>query len=367
MIVADLVRAMEDLAPTRFAAEWDNVGLLVGDPASPLTGILLAIDCTPAVVDEARAERRDAIVAYHPPIFAPQKRCVAGSVAYAAARAGIAIYTPHTALDVADGGTNDVLADAVGITDRRPLRLVEPDRALKLVTFVPADRVAPLNEALFAAGAGVIGRYSSCSFRSPGTGTFFGEEGADPAVGKAGRLEEAPEVRVEMVVPASRSAAVVRALRSMHPYEEPAFDLIPLEAPPAGLGPRAGRGMGRVGSVSPVDASALVDRVKRELGVKHVLVAGNRERVVSRVAVCAGSGGDFVPDAIDANVGLLLTGELRHHDALRAVHGGLVVVCALHSASERPALATLAAALTARLTGVGVSISRADREPFEVI
>jgi hypothetical protein len=235
------------------------------------------------------------------------------------------------------------------------------------VTFVPADRVAPLSEALFAAGAGVIGRYSSCSFRSPGIGTFYGEEGADPAVGKAGRLEEAPEVRVEMVVPASRSAAVVRALRSVHPYEEPAFDLIPLEAPPAGLGPRGGRGMGRVGSVTPIDAGALVDRIKRELGVKHVLVAGDQGREVSRVAVCAGSGGDFVPDAIDAKADLLLTGELRHHDALRAVQTGLVVVCALHSASARPALAPLAAALTARLAGVGVSISRADREPFDVM
>jgi len=367
MIVADLVRAMESIAPTRFAAEWDNVGLLVGDPASALTRILLAVDCTPAVVDEARADQRDAIVAYHPPIFAPQKRCVAGSVAYAAARAGIAIYTPHTALDVADGGTNDVLADAVGMTDRRPLRVLEPERALKLVTFVPVDGVSTLSEALFAAGAGVIGRYSSCSFRSPGTGTFFGEEGADPAVGEAGRLEEVPEVRVEMVLPASRCAPVVRALRSVHPYEEPAFDLIPLEAAPAGLGPRGSRGMGRVGLISPVDASGLVERIKGELGVKHVLVAGNRERIVSRVAVCAGSGGDFVPDAIDAKVDLLLTGELGHHDALRAVDGGLVVVCALHSASERPALAALAAALKARLTGVGVSISRADREPFEVI
>src|ERR1700677_5224468 len=128
MIVADLVRAMEDIAPTRFAAEWDNVGLLVGDPGSALTRVLLAIDCTPAVLDEARAQGCEAVVAYHPPIFAPHKRWLAGSIGYAAARAGIALYAPHTALDVADGGTNDVLADAVGMTERRPLRPIAPDR-----------------------------------------------------------------------------------------------------------------------------------------------------------------------------------------------------------------------------------------------
>jgi hypothetical protein len=224
-----------------------------------------------------------------------------------------------------------------------------------------------VSEALFAAGAGVIGRYSSCSFRSAGTGTFFGEAGANPVVGQAGRLEEAPEVRLEMVLPAARAGAVVRALRAAHPYEEPAFDLIPLATPPD-AGSRAGsRGMGRVGAVSPQNAGALVDRVKRALGVKHALVAGALDRVVARVAVCAGSGGDFVPDAIAAGADLLLTGELRHHDVLRAVGAGMVVVCTLHSTSERGALAGLAERLTGRLPAVTVAISRADHEPLEVI
>jgi dinuclear metal center YbgI/SA1388 family protein len=368
MIVADLVRAMEEIAPTHFAAEWDNVGLLVGDPEGPLTRVLLAIDCTRPVLEEAIAQKCDAVVAYHPPIFTPQKRWVGGSIAYAAVRGGVAIYAPHTALDVADGGTNDVLADAVGMVDRRPLRALQPDRELKLVTFVPAARVADLSDALFAAGAGVIGRYSSCSFRSPGTGTFFGEQGTNPAVGQAGRLEEAPEVRVEMVLPSARVAAVVRALRSAHPYEEPAFDLIPLEASPVDGGSRAvWRGMGRVGAVPPENANAMIDRIKRALAVKNALAAGALDRMVSRVAVCAGSGGDFVPDAIAARADLLLTGELRHHDVLRAVEAGLVVVCTLHSASERPALAGLGQRLIARLAGVEVAVSHADREPLEVV
>ncbi len=368
MIVADLVRTMEDIAPTRFAADWDNVGLLVGDPLASLTRVLLAIDCTPDVLAEAHAERCEAIVSYHPPIFAPQKRFVAGDVAYAAARAGIAIHAPHTALDAADGGTNDVLADAVGMFDRHPLRVLAPDRQLKLVTFVPADRAAALSEALFAAGAGIIGRYSSCSFRSPGTGTFFGQEGTNPAVGVSGRLEEVSELRLETVVPAARLSQVVTAMRAAHPYEEPAFDLIPLETSTAHLpaGTKA-RGMGRVGAVSPATVSVVVDRLKGTLGLRHVLVGGSLERVVTRVAVCAGSGGDFVPDAVTAGADLLVTGELRHHDALRAADRGLVVVCTLHSASERPALAALQRSLTDRLAGVAVAISLKDRDPFNVV
>jgi dinuclear metal center YbgI/SA1388 family protein len=259
--VGDLVRAMESIAPLRFAADWDNVGLIVGDLASPLARVLLAIDCTSEVLDEARHENVDAIVAYHPPVFAGQKRFVAGSIAYEAARLGLAIHSPHTALDVAEGGTNDVLADALAMTERAPLR--------------------PL----------------------------------DTAEGRGSK---------------------------------------PL-------------GMGRVGPVASTPVPAVVERVKRALGVEHVLVAGRVEREVTRAAVCAGSGGDFVPDAIAAGADLFLTGELRHHDALRAAAAGLTVVCALHSASERAALAALERNLVARLPGIAVQRSSKDREPFVVM
>jgi dinuclear metal center YbgI/SA1388 family protein len=359
MKVADLVRAMEAIAPTRFAASWDNVGLLVGDREAPLSRVLLAIDGTREVVREAREGRYDALVSYHPPIFDGQKRFLAGAPAYDAARAGIAVYSPHTALDVAEGGTNDVLADALGLTSRSPLRPVDArDAELKLVTFVPQASADAVSRAVFEAGAGRIGKYSSCSFRTPGTGTFFGEEGASPAVGQAGRLEEAPELRLETVVPADRVDAVVRALRAAHPYEEPAFDLVRLAAPP----PRPG--LGRVGPLAPAPASALVERIKRALGLDHLLVGGTLDRTVSRAAVCAGSAGDLVPDAIASGAELLLAGELRHHDVLRATGAGLTVVCTLHSASERSALAPLERRLGEHLPGVTVARSALDREPL---
>ena len=361
MRVADLVGAMEDIAPTRFAAPWDNVGLLVGDAESAMTRVLLTIDCTRAVLREARSARCEAIVSYHPPIFEAQKRFVAGSIAFEAARGGVAIFSPHTALDVAEGGTNDVLADALGMTDRSALRLAEaPDDPLKLVTFLPAEHVEAVSRALFAAGAGHIGKYSSCSFRAPGTGTFFGGEGTRPVVGEAGRPEEAAEVRLETVVPVRCVKAVVEALRASHPYEEPAFDLVHLAAAPHR------HGFGRVGAVTPAPVEALVERVKKALGVERVLVAGPVHRKVSRAAVCAGSGTDLISDAIAAGAGFFLTGELRHHDALRAVEAGLAVVCTRHSTSERAALVGLERRLSTLLPGVTVTRSTEDRDPFAI-
>jgi dinuclear metal center YbgI/SA1388 family protein len=367
MNVADLVRVMEEIAPTRFAESWDNVGLLVGAADAPLSRVLLTIDCTREVLEEARRERCDGIVSYHPPIFTPQKRFVAGSVAFEAARAGIAIYSPHTALDVADGGTNDVLADAAGMSARAPLRSIAPqDAEFKLVTFVPREHVDAVSAALFASGAGTLGRYTSCSFRTPGTGTFFGEAGTHPAVGQPGRFEEAEELRLEMVVPVATVAATLRALRAAHPYEEPAFDLVRLAAAPRASG-RGERGIGRVGTVEPATVRVLADRIKGALGLSHVLAAGALERQVSRVAVCAGSGGELVSDAIASGAELLVTGELRHHDVLRATAEGLAIVCTLHSASERAVLPGLQRRMTERLPAVTVTRSLIDREPLAFV
>jgi dinuclear metal center YbgI/SA1388 family protein len=270
MKVTDLVQAMEAIAPARFAASWDNVGLLVGDGAAVLSRVLLTVDCTQPVVEEARRDGCDAIVTYHPILFAAQKSFVAGSMAYEVARAGVAVFSPHTALDAASGGTNDVLADAIAMTHRAPLR------------------AAPVSGASVAADA------ASNTSRSP-----------DPAPG-----------------------------------------------------------FGRVGAVAASPVRALVAGIKRSLGVSHVLVAGPSDRTVTRAAVCAGSGGDLLPDAIEAGVELMLTGELRHHDALRAVAAGLTVVCTLHSASERCVLAALQRRLMSHLPGVAVACSTADREPF---
>jgi dinuclear metal center YbgI/SA1388 family protein len=362
MQLSELIRALEQIAPIDQAEAWDNVGLLVGDPQQQITAAMLAIDYTAEVAEEASALGCNAIVAYHPPIFDPIKRLTAGHPIWQAIRQNVAIYSPHTALDVARGGTNDVLADILELKDRAPLRMTEPKSTqFKLVTFVPATALESVSRALFDAGAGNIGNYSSCSFQSNGTGTFFGNEGTSPAVGSAGQLQRVEEVRIETVVPIHRVWQVVAALRRSHPYEEPAFDLNQLAGAPTGIG------MGRIGKLpSEVSADMLINRIKRELEIDRVLVAGDPARLVRRAAVCAGACGKLLDDVIAHKAEFYLTGEMRHHDALRAAAAGVTVVCALHSNSERPSLKRLRDRLVEDLPGLSVHLSRKDRDPFSI-
>jgi dinuclear metal center YbgI/SA1388 family protein len=375
MNVADLVRALDSIAPLAHAEEWDNVGLLAGDPASSLTRALLCIDCTRDVVLEAEKTRCEAIVAYHPPLFRPISRVTRGSIVYDLVRRGLALYSPHTALDAADGGTNDVLADAIGMTDERaPIRPTAPKATQhKLVTFVPPDALAKVSDALFEAGAGRIGDYRGCSFRAPGTGTFFGEAGTLPAVGSAEKNEVVEEVRLETVVPIDRVGEVVRALRASHPYEEPAFDLVALAPLPplpfarVARGAQGGPGMGRIGTLARIERAALLARVKERLGVPHLLVAGPTAGTVTRGAVCAGAAGDLLDAAIRLGAEVIVAGEVRHHDALRAAEAGVTVVCALHSNSERITLEPLRLRLASALPALELATSRADRDPFAIV
>lgn len=359
MKLSDVLAALEALCPLGLAESWDNVGLSTGDPSQPVTRALACIDLTHDVLDEALERGAELVLAYHPPLFRPVKRLAHDDVTVRAARLGVAVFSPHTALDLAAGGTCDALAESLELKALSPLRPhAPPAREVKLVTFVPEADVGRVSDALFAAGAGRIGNYSACSFRAHGTGTFYGEAGASPVVGEAGRLELAPEVRLETVVPREAIARVVRALREHHPYEEPAFDLVTLEgAPPARVG------MGRVGTLAAkLDARAFVAHVKARLGLDAVLTAGARAEV-SRVAVGPGSCGELFRDAHAAGADAYVTGELGHHHALASARLGLFVVVLRHSESERPGLARLAASLSAT-TGLPVTVSTRCRDPL---
>ena len=323
---------------------------------------LLTIDYTPDVATERESAQCDLVVAYHPPLFHAVKKLTAGHLVFDAIRRSVAIYSPHTALDVADGGTNDVLCDILGATKRSPLKAATNVAGdYRLVTFVPADAVESVSEKLFAAGAGRIGGYRSCSFRTAGIGTFFGSEGTHPAVGKSGRLEKVDEVRVETLVPITNVDRIVAALHEAHPYEEPAFDLVTLAAKPTALG------IGRIGELDvPTDRGDLIETIKKGLGVSHLLVAGPKTGIARRIATCAGACGDLLDAAISGRADLYLTGEMRHHDAIKAAAAGLTVVCTLHSNSERITLKRLQQRLTQALPELPVLLSQADRDPFSI-
>jgi dinuclear metal center YbgI/SA1388 family protein len=365
MQISEILTALEEIAPLADAEAWDNVGLIVGDRTVDVSRVLLCIDYTATVADEAVRKNCELVVAYHPPLFKPTSRLTADkatALIFGAARRGIALYSPHTALDVAIGGTNDVLADLLGLGQREPLRL-SPTQGdpCRLVTFVPREALDRVAQALFDAGAGQIGDYAQCSFQTEGYGTFLGGKSTNPTAGEAGKFERVPEIKIETVLPMDRVTAVVAALKASHPYEEPAFDLQRLAAPPNG------RGTGRIGVLdSSITVDALATLVKNKLGLSSILTAGLTRGPVNTVAVCAGAGGDLLDDAITKSADAYVTGELRHHDALKAAQAGMAVVCTLHSNSERCALPPLRERLMRAKPGLSVLLAEADVDPFQI-
>ena len=341
------------------------------DEAPSVRRVMLLVDLTRAVLEEAIERDVDLVVAYHPPIFEPFKRLRASApkerLLTVAARAGLAIYSPHTALDAAPGGVNDWLADAVGKGGRTPLvgaRRVEANAAYKLVVFVPPEHTQALRSALATAGAGVIGKYTECSYELRGEGTFVGGDEANPVVGERGRLERVAETRLEMVCSEEALGAVATALRRVHPYEEPAWDIVPLAPKPL-----PGVGAGRTVTLDePAPLATLVERVKAGLGLRSVRVATSERHAagapIASVAVCAGSGRGLLAGAMESE--LYLTGELGHHDVLLALSRGTSVVLTEHSSSERGYLAVLSERLNHGAEGkLEVFVSEADRDPIE--
>jgi len=342
--VSELLQKIGARAPFDKAASGDPVGLMLGDPAATVERAALCHDVTDAVVDAVERERVDLLVTYHPLLFQPTRRLVAGRTpegrALRLARAGAALAVVHTNFDVAPGGAADALADALELEDVEGFAPLDGEAVRKLVTFAPADAADALFDALVAAGAGRIGNYSHCSFRGEGVGTFRPGEGADPALGRRGELAREPEVRLECRVPPAAEAEVVRALLRAHPYEEPAFDLIERRG--------ESRPIGRVGRVPGGETLAeLAARTAEALEGPPLRLAGDPDRPLGRLAVVPGSGARFLGAARAAGADAFLSGDLTHHAVREALDLGLAVLDVGHAASERPGLKRLLSLLAA--------------------
>jgi dinuclear metal center YbgI/SA1388 family protein len=362
LTVAAVVDFLERFAPPGLAADWDNVGLLLGDRSARVRRLLTCLTVTPDVAAEAGAEKAQLIVTHHPILFRAVKRLTAshpeGRMLLALIRAGVAVYSPHTAFDNTAGGINDALAGRLALREVGPLRRREGARQCKVVVFVPDADLGRVSDAMFAAGAGHIGQYSQCSFRLAGTGTFFGSDETNPTVGRKGRREEVSEWRLEAVCPEAAIERVVAALRRAHSYEEPAYDVYPLRpAPSAG-------GEGRVGRLpDAVPLRGFAEAVKKALGSGPVQTVGDPEQAVERVAVVCGAGGEMLGDALRSRADVLLTGELRFHDYLAAQAQGLALCLPGHYATERFGVEELAGRLGEQWPAVEVWASRRERDP----
>ncbi len=359
LTVADVLDHLDVLAPFGKAAAWDQVGLQLGDPAAPVARVGVCHEVTAEVLAAIEANRVDLLIAYHPLLFRPTTRIVAGDSASGRAfgllNAGVAVAVVHTAFDVAPGGAADSLATVLGLSDVVGFGPIWGRDAAKIVAFVPHGGADDVARAMVAAGAGTIGRYTGCSFRADGVGTFWPEAGATPAAGSAGVLNREPEVRVEMIAPRSSVAGVVAALVAAHPYEEPAYDVYEVRAN-AGF-------VGRAGSTEgDLTLETLADQVAGRVG-GNVRVAGRTHDPVTKVAVVPGSGGDFIAAAA-ACADVLVTGDVSHHQARDALERGLAIIDPGHAATERPGIATLYAAV-AQLATVVVNLTHLDPSPWE--
>lgn len=360
MKLAQLLDYLEQLAPPAFQESYDNSRLLTGHRSMDITAALCTLDCTEAVVDEAIASGCNLIVAHHPIIFSGLKQLTGRNYVertiIKAIKHDIAIYAIHTNLDNVHNGVNARIAQQLGLQNTRVL---QPKAGLlaKLVTFCPTAQAAQVRDALFAAGAGHIGNYDSCSFSTPGQGTFRGNEASNPFAGQPGQLHTEAEERIEVVYPRHAAGRIVKALLAAHPYEEVAYDLIPLD------NAWAQTGSGMVGELPEALApEAFLAHLKTAMQAT-VIRFTPIQKPVKRVAVCGGAGGFLLGAAKAAGADAFVTADYKYHEFFDA-ENQLMIADIGHYESEQFTKQLLADCITEKFPTFAVRLSGVNTNPI---
>ena len=328
-----IIDILEEIAPKQWAESWDNCGLLVGDSRLDVNRVMVALELNHEVMEDAVTHDVDLIVTHHPlflkPLATIRTDRSPGILIRSLIRSEIALYAMHTNYDRSPRGINCFLAEKIGISNTKTLEKSR-ETLCKLVVYVPKDHENQVLTALAEAGAGQIGRYSHCSFQAEGTGTFLPEEGTDPFIGEAGRLEHASEVRLETILPSVFRARAISAMLKVHPYEEVAFDLYPL------VEPGGTEGLGRVGDLKlALSWIEFKNKIQQIFHKDWAIIGGAPPpRCVERVAILAGSGASFLEQAASHGVQVYLTGDLKYHDYRLGEELGLTLIDIGHYHSE---------------------------------
>ncbi len=364
MTVKEIISIIEEFAPLGYQESYDNAGLLVGNNSSNVNSILLTVDVTPEVIDEALARDANLIVAHHPIIFKGLKRLTGSTsteqTVIKAIRHGIAIYCAHTNLDMVWNGVSAAAASKLGLVD---ISILAPssDQLVKLATFVPHSHAEHVRMALFNAGAGQIGNYDQCSFNLEGKGTFRAGDQTNPYTGQKGEIHQESETRVEVIVPKPILSRVIDQLISAHPYEEVAYDIFPL----LNKNPRAGLGV--VGDLpKPQTEIEFLKKVKRIFGsgcIKHSTFIG---KMIERVALCGGSGAELIKDAIASKADVFITGDVKYHSFFDA-EGKLVIADVGHFESEQFTIDIFYELLTKKIPNFAVLKSNVKTNPINYV
>lgn len=358
---------IESWAPKSLAYDWDNIGLQIGSSHHKTAKIMVTLDVTEAVVDEAITAGVNLIIAHHPLLFAPVKSIdvdsVKGRVIQKLIAHSITVYAAHTNLDIAPGGMNDIICQGLGIRDVENLIQTDKEVLIKLVVYVPEESSEQLRQALGDAGAGYIGNYSHCTFQSEGIGAFVPMEGTTPFIGDVNKLEHVAEIRIETIMKEKDISTILAVMKENHPYEEVAYDLYPL------INSGQQFGIGRVGNLPEVILlSDLCDKTKAVFNMQQVRLVGNLEKEVKRVAVLAGSGEKYYHAALKHNADVYITGDMTYHHAQDALEMGLAVIDAGHYI-EAIIKSALADSLTKRLTNHNITVieSLTNTDPFQFV
>lgn len=347
-----IANMIEELAPKKLAESWDNVGLLVGDGSKKVSKVLVCLDATEWVIEEAIELGADMLICHHPMIFGSLKRITADTVLgrklLKLISKGIAVYSAHTNYDIAKGGLNDIFAKRLGFSSFSTIEPTYIDKLYKIIVYIPKGHEEKIFNALVNAGAGQIGNYSSCTFRTEGIGTFLPQEGTHPFIGQEGKLETVQETKLGTIVPQSLLNKTIKALIKAHPYEEPAYDIMPLENEGEALG------LGRIGVLEQETTLAVyAENVKKALGLDKVRIAGDPNRIIKKVAMLNGVGNKFISAARFAGADVLVTGDMQYHEMVDAVEAGLTIIDAGHYASESIMIPALAEYIRSKCTAQG--------------
>jgi dinuclear metal center YbgI/SA1388 family protein len=355
MKLDEVIAAFDSFAPPGLQEKYDNSGLVTGHSGMEIHAVLLCIDVTEAVLDEAIQLGADLIISHHPVLFNPLKRITGSSyterIIITAIQKNIALYSAHTNLDNIPEGVNLKICQKL---DLRQIEILLPiEHSLnKLVTFVPHEFADQVRSAMFAAGAGHIGKYDQCSFATEGQGSFRASVEANPFVGEIGKFHLEKEIRIETIFPAVFRQNVLQALFDTHPYEEVAYDIYLLENP-AGIS-----GAGMIGKLhSPVDEQEFLSKVKNIFHCGMIRHSGFLNRPVRKIAVCGGSGSFLIGTAISAGADMLLTADIKYHQFFEA-DGKLIVTDIGHFESERFTIEIFYEILTKKIPNFAIHFSR---------
>jgi len=364
MKVKDITDYLESFAPRAYQESYDNSGLLIGEPNLALTGVLLTLDCTEEVVQEAIDRNCNLIVAHHPIIFKGLKKLTGSNyverIVLKAIRNNVALYAIHTNLDNVHTGVNRKIAEKIGLKNLQIL-VPKKDTLSKLVTFIPQESVEQVMNALHAAGAGQIGNYKNCSFKVEGTGTFMPTYEASPHIGKANQQENVMETRVEVIFPSHLEEKILSALRNAHPYEEIAYYISSLsnENQEVGSGMTGELEM----ALEPVD---FLKRLKKNMNLSTVRHTRLLEKKVKKVAICGGSGSFLLSKAIQAGADCFVTADFKYHEFFDA-DSKIIIADIGHYESEIFTKELLGELLKEKFPTFAVNFSTIDTNPIRYL